>query len=93
MRPDDREWCGKINCSWIQPAHSDCAQHLSCRGGGTQSYNEEVWCEGGRSLASPPETKACQEDVDTTLETCSRLGFPVAGEKTEGPARVLNWIQ
>ena len=33
------------------------------------------------SLAGPPESTACQEDLDTALETCSRLGFPVAGER------------
>ena len=37
------------------------------------------------SLVGPPQSTACQEDLDTALGTCSRVGFPVAGEKTEGP--------
>ena len=44
------------------------------------------------SLAGPPESKACQEDLDTALETCNRLGFPVAGEKTEGPATLITLL-
>ena len=38
------------------------------------------------SLVGLPQSKACQEDFDTASGTCSRVGFPVAGEKTEGPA-------
>ena len=33
------------------------------------------------SLVGPPESKACQEDLDRALETCNRLCFPVAGKK------------
>ena len=41
------------------------------------------------SLVGAPESKACQEDLDTALEICNRLGFPVAEEKTEGPATLV----
>lgn len=44
------------------------------------------------SLVGPPESKACQEDLDTALETCNRLGFPVAEEKTEGPATLITLL-
>ena len=40
-------------------------------------------CFNDFSLVGPPESKACREDLDTTLETCNRLSFPVAEEKTD----------
>ena len=43
-------------------------------------------------LLGPANHPGCQQALDTTLALCTELGFPVAPEKTEGPASSLVFL-
>ena len=43
-------------------------------------------------VLGPPGTPVCGEALATTLALCAELGFPVADDKTEGPATVLMFL-
>ena len=43
-------------------------------------------------ILGPAESSICQRDLTTSLTTCDDLGFPVAPEKTEGPATRLTFL-
>ena len=43
-------------------------------------------------VLGPPGQQTCQDALGTTLRLCAELGFPVAAEKTEGPATVLTFL-
>ena len=43
-------------------------------------------------LFGPPASSACAESLATALSVCDRLGVPIAGEKTEGPATSLTFL-
>ena len=43
-------------------------------------------------LLGPPDHPGCQQALSTTLTLCAELGFPVAPEKTEGPATSLIFL-
>ena len=40
-------------------------------------------------VVGPPGSYGCAQTLQIALETCKEVGFPVAGEKTEGPTTVL----
>ena len=44
------------------------------------------------SLVGPPKSQICQRDLDTSLGVCDRVCFPVAREKTEGPATLITLL-
>ena len=43
-------------------------------------------------VMGPPGQNSCAEALATTLALCEELGFPVAPEKTEGPATTLTFL-
>ena len=43
-------------------------------------------------MVAPPKSKECQEGLQTALSTCKKVGFPVAEDKTEGPATLINFL-
>ena len=43
-------------------------------------------------VMGPPGQNGCSEALTTTLVLCEELGFPVAPEKTEGPATTLTFL-
>ena len=43
-------------------------------------------------LFGPPASSACAESLATALSVCDRLGVPIAGGKTEGPATSLTFL-
>ena len=43
-------------------------------------------------LLGPAGLTGCQQALSTTLNLCSELGFPVAPDKTEGPATTLVFL-
>ena len=43
-------------------------------------------------VLGPPGHPACGELLATTLALCEELGFPVEGNKTEGPTIVLTFL-
>ena len=43
-------------------------------------------------VMGPPGQNSCAEALTTTLALCEELGFPVAPEKTEGPATTLTFL-
>ena len=40
----------------------------------------------------PPEPVVCRSALERSLETCSEVGFPVAVDKTEGPASQITFL-
>ena len=43
-------------------------------------------------IAGKPSSPDCQRALTTMLEVCGRLGFPIAGEKLEGPTMVIIFL-
>lgn len=43
-------------------------------------------------VLGPPDQPTCAEALSTTLALCEELGFPVAEDKTEGPAAVITFL-
>ena len=43
-------------------------------------------------VVGSPRTTECQEGLQIALDTCCRLGFPVADEKTVGPATLITFL-
>ena len=43
-------------------------------------------------IYGPPESDQCARDLHTTLQTCDRLGVPLAREKLEGPTQCLTFL-
>ena len=43
-------------------------------------------------LLGPPGCPQCEQSLALTLALCEELGFPVASEKTEGPATTLTFL-
>ena len=43
-------------------------------------------------IVAPPESRRCQEDLNTLLRAASVLGIPIVSQKTEGPATSLVFL-
>ena len=43
-------------------------------------------------IVGPPEPVVCCSALERSLETCSEVGFPVAVDKTEGPASQITFL-
>lgn len=43
-------------------------------------------------IYGPPGSALCEEQLQTTLNTCARLGVPLATEKFEGPTECLTFL-
>ena len=43
-------------------------------------------------VLGPPASTVCEEALSCTLALCAELGFPVATEKTEGPATTITFL-
>ena len=43
-------------------------------------------------MVAPPKSNECQEGLQVALDTCAKVGFPVAEDKTEGPATLINFL-
>lgn len=43
-------------------------------------------------LVGRPASDECPQAMTTMLEVCSKLGFPIAPEKLEGPAQVITFL-
>ena len=44
------------------------------------------------SIVSTPKSAVCGRNLQTALETCEEMGFPVAREKIEGPATIITLL-
>ena len=44
------------------------------------------------SIVSPPQSQQCRRDLEASLVTCDEAGYPVAEEKTEGPATEITLL-
>ena len=64
-----------------------CAPYLRLRGGDyLQNYLDDFLVMG------PPNSPACQLQLDACLATCKHLGVPIAAEKTEGPSSCITYL-
>ena len=43
-------------------------------------------------LWGPADSQSCARNLQTTVDLCSRLGFPVAPQKTVGPSNVITFL-
>ena len=43
-------------------------------------------------IYGPPESDQCAKDLHITVQTCDRLGVPLAREKLEGPTECLTFL-
>lgn len=43
-------------------------------------------------IVGPPKSAQCSRDLQKSLETCVEMGFPVAEEKTRGPATMIRFL-
>ena len=44
------------------------------------------------SIVNSPKSAVCGRNLQMALETCEEMGFPVAREKTEGPATIVTLL-
>ena len=43
-------------------------------------------------IASPPNATLCEKHLRCFLKVCKQLGFPIAMDKVNGPATMLNFL-